>query len=277
MQSYLPKGIATYYDVRCSSSHFTKTFSRSLKAALGQKLVFGSSFGTSQSLFTGVEKLPNLGLSTFVGYKNNIGEAPVLQKGVFEFAGDESSMFIEIPSFESLIADSCKLQYLDTLLPRLKKAGERVLIFCQMTKMLDLLEEYLARKQYQYFRLDGSSNIADRRDMVAEFQENPKIFAFILSTRAGGLGITLTAADAVIFYDNDWNPTMDAQATDRAHRIGRTKDVHVYRLIVKGTIEERIVKRAQQKQNVQAAVYSGGAFKADSLKRQEVIKLAEIL
>ena len=121
--------------------------------------------------------------------------------------------------------------------------------------------------------MDGSSSIADRRDMVDEFQKNPSIFCFLLSTRAGGLGVTLTAADTVIFYDNDWNPTMDAQATDRAHRIGQTKKVSIYRLITKGTVEERIVKRAKQKQNVQATVYSGGAFKGDVFKPKEVIEL----
>jgi len=89
-----------------------------------------------------------------------------------------------------------------------------------MTKMLDILEEYCARLKYTYFRLDGQTNITDRRDMIYEFQNNPDIFIFLLSTRAGGLGVTLTAANTVIFYDNDWNPTMDAQATDRAHRIG---------------------------------------------------------
>jgi len=86
--------------------------------------------------------------------------------------------------------------------------------------MIDILEDFMQKKKYLFLRLDGSSNITDRRDMVNEFQTNPKIFIFLLSTRAGGLGVTLTAADAVIFYDNDWNPTMDAQATDRAHRIG---------------------------------------------------------
>jgi len=91
-----------------------------------------------------------------------------------------------------------------------------------MTKMMDILEEYLTRKKYRYFRLDGQSNVTDRRDMIFEFQNNPDIFVFLLSTRAGGLGVTLTAANTVIFYDNDWNPTMDAQATDRAHRIGQT-------------------------------------------------------
>ena len=113
------------------------------------------------------------------------------------------------------------------MLAKLKKNKHRVLIFCQMTKMLDILEDYLMRKKYPFFRLDGSCNIADRRDMVQEFQNNHKIFAFLLSTRAGGLGVTLTAADTVIFYDNDWNPTMDAQATDRAHRIGQTKEVFI--------------------------------------------------
>jgi DNA helicase INO80 len=139
-----------------------------------------------------------------------------------------------------------------------------------MTRMIDILEEYMTKKRYSYFRMDGSTNIADRRDMVNEFQVNDKIFAFLLSTRAGGLGVNLTAADTVIFYDNDWNPTMDAQATDRAHRIGQKKVVKVYRLITKNTIEERILKRAKQKQNVQTTVYSGGAFKADIFKPREV-------
>ena len=107
--------------------------------------------------------------------------------------------------------------------------------------MMDIIEEFLSFKKHTYFRLDGGSSVDDRRDMVSEFQSNPKIFIFLLSTRAGGLGVTLTRADAVIFYDNDWNPTMDAQAADRAHRIGRTKDINIYKLITKNTIEERIV------------------------------------
>lgn len=98
--------------------------------------------------------------------------------------------------------------------------GNRCLVFCQMTKMMDILEDFLIWKKYTYFRMDGSTQLQDRRFMVEEFQNNPNIFVFILSTRAGGLGINLIAADTVIFYDNDWNPTMDSQATDRAHRIG---------------------------------------------------------
>ena len=93
--------------------------------------------------------------------------------------------------------------------------------------------------------MDGSTLLQDRTFMVQEFQTNPNVFVFILSTRAGGLGITLTAADTVIFYDNDWNPTMDSQAADRAHRIGQNKTVHVYRLVTRNTVEERILRRAR--------------------------------
>lgn len=124
-------------------------------------------------------------------------------------------------------------------------------------------------------RLDGSSKICDRRDMVSDFQNRSDIFAFLLSTRAGGLGINLTAADTVraraavlylsscsacgwsfqvIFYDSDWNPTVDQQAMDRAHRLGQTKQVTVYRLICKGSIEERILQRAKEKSEVRADV-----------------------
>jgi DNA helicase INO80 len=92
---------------------------------------------------------------------------------------------IEVVDFASLIADSAKLKELDRILKEKKKRGDRVLIFCQMTKMLDILEDFMNKKKYSFFRLDGSLNIADRRDMVNEFQTNPKIFAFLLSTRAG--------------------------------------------------------------------------------------------
>ena len=93
--------------------------------------------------------------------------------------------------------------------------------------MLDILEEwlYMVLRQLTYLRLDGSSNIEDRRDMVSDYQSDSSIFCFLLSTRAGGLGINLTAADTVVFYDTDWNPTMDAQAMDRCHRIGQVRDI----------------------------------------------------
>uniref|UniRef100_A0A671NA66 Chromatin-remodeling ATPase INO80 n=1 Tax=Sinocyclocheilus anshuiensis TaxID=1608454 RepID=A0A671NA66_9TELE len=137
--------------------------------------------------------------------------------------------------------------------------------------------EYMVYRKHTYMRLDGSSKISERRDMrrdmVADFQSRTDIFVFLLSTRAGGLGINLTAADTVIFYDSDWNPTVDQQAMDRAHRLGQTKQVTVYRIICKGTIEERILQRAKEKSEIQRMVISGGNFKPDTLKPKEVVSL----
>ncbi|XP_050314802.1 chromatin-remodeling ATPase INO80 isoform X2 [Anthonomus grandis grandis] len=180
---------------------------------------------------------------------------------------------IAIPDKESLVTDSGKLFVLDGLLRKLKEEGHRVLIYSQMTKMIDLLEEYMWHRHHKYMRLDGSSKISERRDMVADFQARADIFVFLLSTRAGGLGINLTAADTVIFYDSDWNPTVDQQAMDRAHRLGQTKQVTVYRLICKGSIEERILQRAREKSEIQKLVISGGNFKPDTLKPKEVVSL----
>ena len=159
---------------------------------------------------------------------------------------------------QRFVTDSGKLAKLDQLLRQLKNGGHRVLLYFQMTRMIDLMEEYLTYRNYKYLRLDGSTKLEDRRDTVADFQTKPEIFIFLLSTRAGGLGINLTAADTVIFYDSDWNPTIDSQAMDRAHRLGQTKQVTVYRMITRGTIEERIRKRALQKEEVQRVVISGG-------------------
>ncbi|XP_075227688.1 chromatin-remodeling ATPase INO80 isoform X2 [Lycorma delicatula] len=180
---------------------------------------------------------------------------------------------IIIPDKQTLVTDAGKLYVLDGLLKRLKQQGHRVLIYSQMTRMIDLLEEYMWHRKLTYMRLDGSSKISERRDMVADFQSRADIFVFLLSTRAGGLGINLTAADTVIFYDSDWNPTVDQQAMDRAHRLGQTKQVTVYRLICKGTIEERILQRAREKSEIQRMVISGGDFKPDTLKPKEVVSL----
>ncbi|ORX73943.1 hypothetical protein DL89DRAFT_219951, partial [Linderina pennispora] len=164
---------------------------------------------------------------------------------------------IWMPSMDKLIRYSGKMAVLDKLLTRLKAEGHRVLLYFQMTKMIDLFEEYLAYRKYTYLRLDGSSRISDRRDMVMDWQTRDDIFIFLLSTRAGGLGINLTAADTVIFFESDWNPTVDSQAMDRAHRLGQTKQVVVYRLITRGTVEERILQRARQKDEIHRMVIAG--------------------
>ncbi|KAF9936572.1 putative DNA helicase ino80 [Modicella reniformis] len=181
---------------------------------------------------------------------------------------------IEVPQMKQLVMDSGKLAVLDKLLVELKAGGHRVLVYFQMTRMIDLMEEYLTYRQYKYLRLDGASKISDRRDMVTDWQTRPEIFIFLLSTRAGGLGINLTAADTVIFYDSDWNPTVDQQAMDRAHRLGQTRQVTVYRLITRGTIEERILQRAKQKDEIQKVVISGGEFKQNvDFKPREIVSL----
>ncbi|PTB35881.1 hypothetical protein M441DRAFT_152159 [Trichoderma asperellum CBS 433.97] len=170
---------------------------------------------------------------------------------------------IAVPSMQRFVTDSGKLAKLDELLFKLKAEGHRVLLYFQMTRMIDMMEEYLTYRNYKYCRLDGSTKLEDRRDTVHDFQTRPDIFIFLLSTRAGGLGINLTSADTVIFYDSDWNPTIDSQAMDRAHRLGQTRQVTVYRLITRGTIEERIRKRALQKEEVQRVVIQGGGASVD--------------
>ncbi|KAH9385860.1 chromatin-remodeling ATPase INO80 [Nematocida major] len=161
---------------------------------------------------------------------------------------------VYVPSMERFVSDCGKLVILDSLLPKLKEEGHRVLMYFQMTKMIDLFEEYLTVRNYSYLRLDGSSRISNRKELVRDWQSSSDKFIFLLSTRAGGLGINLTAADTVIFYDSDWNPTADQQAMDRAHRLGQTKQVTVYRLITAGTIEERIMERAEVKGEIQRMV-----------------------
>ncbi|XP_029637350.1 chromatin-remodeling ATPase INO80-like [Octopus sinensis] len=198
---------------------------------------------------------------------------PPERAGLFASYPQHGWSGILVPDKETLVTDAGKLTVLDSLLHRLKKDGHRVLIYSQMTRMIDLLEEYMWHRKHTYMRLDGSSKISERRDMVADFQNRSDIFVFLLSTRAGGLGINLTAADTVIFYDSDWNPTVDQQAMDRAHRLGQTKQVTVYRLICKGTIEERILQRAKEKSEIQRMVISGGNFRPDTLKPKEVVSL----
>ncbi|OAV93520.1 hypothetical protein PTTG_00837 [Puccinia triticina 1-1 BBBD Race 1] len=185
--------------------------------------------------------------------------------------------FMQVPLLEKLMLDSGKLARLDSLLQELKTGGHRVLIYFQMTRMIDLMEEYLSFRHYRYLRLDGSSTISERRDMVMDWQNRPEIFIFLLSTRAGGLGINLTAADTVIFYDCDWNPSNDQQAMDRAHRLGQKRQVTVYRLITTGTIDERILKLARTKKTVQDAVVGSSSGNAEATGPSEAAKPNEVV
>lgn len=169
--------------------------------------------------------------------------------------------------------DCGKLQELAVLLRRLKSGGHRALIFTQMTKMLDVLEAFINLYGYTYMRLDGSTPPEERQTLMQRFNTNPKIFLFILSTRSGGVGINLVGADTVIFYDSDWNPAMDQQAQDRCHRIGQTREVHIYRLISESTIEENILKKANQKRVLDNLVIQSGSYNTEFFKKLDPMEL----
>jgi SWI/SNF-related matrix-associated actin-dependent regulator of chromatin subfamily A member 5 len=163
--------------------------------------------------------------------------------------------------------NSGKMMCLHKLLPRLRQQGSRVLIFCQMTRMIDILEDYMRYVGFAYCRIDGNT-AGDERDAAVEEFNAPGSdkFCFLLSTRAGGLGLNLAVADIVILYDSDWNPQVDLQAMDRAHRIGQTKQVRVFRLITEQTVEEKIVERAERKLFLDAAVIQQGRLAAQNSK-----------
>ncbi|KAI6653320.1 Chromodomain helicase DNA binding protein 4 L homeolog [Oopsacas minuta] len=161
-------------------------------------------------------------------------EAQVTPQGQYEYRG---------------LVDACgKLKLLEKMLDSLKQRGHRVLIFSQMTKLLDLLEDFLEQKNYKYERIDGGVTGLDRQACIDRFNEpESELFVFLLSTRAGGLGINLATADTVIIYDSDWNPHNDIQAFSRAHRIGQTNKVMIYRFVTRHTVEERITEVAKRK------------------------------
>lgn len=177
------------------------------------------------------------------------------------------------PDRRLLQFDCGKLQELAVLLRRLKSEGHRALIFTQMTKMLDVLESFINLYGYTYMRLDGSTKPEQRQILMQRFNTNPKIFLFILSTRSGGVGINLVGADTVIFYDSDWNPAMDQQAQDRCHRIGQTREVHIYRLISESTIEENILKKANQKRILDDLVIQSGSYNTEFFKKLDPMEL----
>lgn len=176
---------------------------------------------------------------------------------------------IQFPDKRLLQYDCGKLQALDKLLRKLQAGGHRALIFTQMTKVLDILEQFLNIHGHKYLRLDGSTKVEQRQILCDRFNVDNRILCFILSTRSGGLGLNLTGADTVIFYDQDWNPAMDKQCQDRCHRIGQTRDVHIYRLVSEHTIEANILRKASQKQMLDDVVIQEGAFTTDYFNNRE--------
>jgi SWI/SNF-related matrix-associated actin-dependent regulator of chromatin subfamily A member 5 len=160
---------------------------------------------------------------------------------------------------EHIVFNSGKMVILDKLLKRMKAQGSRILIFSQMSRVLDILEDYCVMREYKYCRIDGSTAHEDRISAIDDYnREGSEKFIFLLTTRAGGLGINLTSADVVVLYDSDWNPQADLQAMDRAHRIGQTKQVYVYRFVTENAIEEKVLERAAQKLRLDQLVIQQG-------------------
>ncbi|KAJ0984869.1 hypothetical protein J5N97_003225 [Dioscorea zingiberensis] len=168
-----------------------------------------------------------------------------------------------------LLDFSGKMQLLDKMMVKLKEQGHRVLIYSQFQHMLDLLEDYLSYRKWNYERIDGKVSGAERQIRIDRFNaKNSTRFCFLLSTRAGGLGINLATADTVIIYDSDWNPHADLQAMARAHRLGQTNKVMIYRLITRGTIEERMMQMTKKKMILEHLVV--GRLKAQTVNQEEL-------
>lgn len=164
------------------------------------------------------------------------------------------------PPPEDLIAQCGKLALLDRLLKKLLPEGHKTLIFSQMTSMLDILASYLEETGIKHGRLDGSIAWQERQEAIKWFTSDPECKVFLLSTRAGGLGINLTAADTCIIYDSDWNPQQDLQAMDRCHRIGQKNPVLVLRLATAHSVEGQLLARARAKLQLERLVIKKGAF-----------------
>ncbi|GIY32246.1 chromodomain-helicase-DNA-binding protein 5 [Caerostris darwini] len=185
-------------------------------------------------------------------------EAPRLPNGAFEG--------------NSLVKACGKLLLLQKMLRKLNEEGHRVLIFSQMTKMLDILEDFLEAEYYKYERIDGGITGSQRQEAIDRFNApGAPQFAFLLSTRAGGLGINLATADTVIIYDSDWNPHNDIQAFSRAHRIGQSNKVMIYRFVTRASVEERITQVAKKKMMLTHLVVRPGlGSRSNTMSKQEL-------
>ena len=171
-----------------------------------------------------------------------------------------------------------KFELLDRMLPKFHATGHRILMFFQMTQIMNIMEDFLRLRGMEYLRLDGSTKSDDRSDLLAKFNDpNSPYFCFLLSTRAGGLGLNLQTADTVIIYDSDWNPHQDLQAQDRAHRIGQKNEVRILRLISSNSVEEKILEKAQYKLDMDGKVIQAGRFDNKSTNEERDAMLRTLL
>ena len=214
---------------------------------------YNNSYGVYQTLYNNLHRIPNV----------------IKYLSLFKT--------IKCPDRKLVEYDSGKLIKLAELLKKLYINKSKALIFTQMTRMLDILEIFLNIHGFTYVRLDGSTKVELRQQIVDKFNNDKKVFCFISSTRSGGIGLNLTGADSIIFYDTDWNPAMDKQAQDRCHRIGQTRTVHIYRLITLSTIEENIFKKSIQKRELNYVVMEDGKFDMQNLNYNNKLNIQNII
>jgi len=169
--------------------------------------------------------------------------------------------------------DSPKFDYLSDFFPEVLSEDHKILVFSQFTSVLDIIEKHLAGQEINYVRLDGSTNLNKREKAIKTFQEDEECKVFLLSLKSGGVALNLTAADYVFIFDPWWNPAVEAQAIDRAHRFGQKKKVIAYRLIVKNSIEEKIIKLQESKKLLVDNLISEDKSIFKSLSKEELLDL----
>lgn len=209
------------------------------------------------------------------GLSNMLMQLRKLCNHPFVFEQVEEQMNPDKGTNDLLWRTAGKFELLDRILPKFKESGHRVLMFFQMTQIMNIMEDFLRLRGLKYLRLDGSTKSDDRSELLTLFNApNSPYFCFLLSTRAGGLGLNLQTADTVIIYDSDWNPHQDLQAQDRAHRIGQKNEVRILRLISSNSVEEKILERAQYKLDMDGKVIQAGKFdnKSTSEERDALLR-----
>ncbi|GAB5591414.1 ATP-dependent DNA helicase Snf21 [Umbelopsis nana] len=212
------------------------------------------------------------------GLNNTIMQLRKICNHPFVFEDVENVVNPSRLSNDLLYRTSGKFELLDRMLPKLQKTGHRILIFFQMTQIMNIMEDLLHYRGFRYLRLDGSTKADDRSQLLHLFNApNSPYFVFLLSTRAGGLGLNLQSADTVVIFDSDWNPHQDLQAQDRAHRIGQTKEVRIFRLITEDSVEESILARAQYKLDIDGKVIQAGKFDNRSTEEDREAFLRSLL
>ncbi|KAJ6323474.1 hypothetical protein OIU76_010893 [Salix suchowensis] len=238
VENQLPEKIERL--VRCEASAYQKLLMKRVEENLGS---IGNS--KARSVHNSVMEL------------RNICNHPYLS----QLHADEVDTMIPKHFLPPIIRHCGKLEMLDRLLPKLKATDHRILFFSTMTRLLDVMEEYLTWKQYRYLRLDGHTSGGDRGPLIDRFnQQDSPYFIFLLSIRAGGVGVNLQAADTVIIFDTDWNPQVDLQAQARAHRIGQKREVLVLRFETVQTVEEQVRASAEHKLGVANQSITAGFF-----------------